>query len=344
MIEVDFSPVPSARMRKVFVKRKQRLTVLGPSVDKFGHAWSQVHGEHSKLGHDLHLRPRFVYKDEPAPGDASDRCLPDEQHRPPASRLVSPRGAVLRLYLTAVAEAQTRCRPGTRPVNSRPLVPTDGRETPAWVDLIASSATPSRSGRTVMSVLDKKLRQLHTALGRLAEPGIRLVDLPHGQEPHGTYEEFQLLDEGGDRSVGEPISYRVPKPNETVFTIPTSLVTQGWIHVLEDTEITLLLMVACGRGSLPDEKPWIAIPGDTRLGHYGIGRDAFGHATLMLRRLGLLHIMEGSLRHLDGRVVDHREGEEPRLHRLKLNLDGFNQPAVQVLNEQLDYQLGRAAS
>jgi hypothetical protein len=303
-------------------------------VEKALNASERV-GHKSKLGSHLRLRPEFIYRTEPAPPGASDRALPAPEHRPPATRIMSPRGAALRFYLTAVAEAQARCSPGARVPNIRQLRPMTPDDV-GWVDLLASPARASGKGQTRMGVQDKKLRQLQTALQRLAEAG--LVELPQRDQPSGKYEGFQLHHEGGNRPVGDPLPYIVPKKSEAVVNLPRGLFTNGWIHVLEDTEIAVLLMVACRRGSLPNEVD-VAIPADVRLLHYGIGRDAYD-AHLMLSRLGLLEVKAPG-RHFDGKVQDYRDGDAPALHRLTLLPDGFEQDAVETLRKQLEYQLGR---
>jgi hypothetical protein len=85
----------------------------------------------------------------------------------------------------------------------------------------------------------------------------------------------------------------------------------GCFHVLEDAEITLLLMVACGRGTLvatskadlvPGE---VAIPAEVRLRGYGIHRDPFSAACKTLEWFGLLGVREVA-RHFDGRGEDGR--------------------------------------
>lgn len=333
-ILIDFSRPPTERERSVSTIRLQRLNQLASSVEKTQKALQRV-GDKSKLGSHLRLRPEFIYRDEPAPPGSSDRALPAPEHRPPATRIMSPRGAALRFFITAVAEAQTRCGPGTRPANTRELRPRTLRDV-GWVDLLASPAQPSGKGQTRMVVNDKKLRQLQSALKRLAEAG--LVELPRHDEPSGKYEGFRLHHEGGDRPVGAPLPYTVPKRNEVVVELPQALITNGWIHVLEDTEIALLLMVACRRESLFNEED-VAIPADVRLLHYGIGRDAYD-AHVMLSRLDLLEVNAPG-RHFDGKVQDFHTGEAPALHRLKLLPDGFEQDAVETLRKQLKYQLSR---
>jgi len=331
---IDLSRLPTQRERAAFERRLERLNRLAGSVTKAQEALRSVSSK-SKLGSHLLLRPEFIYRNVPAPPAASDRALPAPEHRPPATRIMSPRGAALRLYLTAIAEAQIRCSPGTRPANIHDLRPKRNQDV-GWVDLLVSPARPSGRGRIRMTVQDKKLRQLQSALNRLAEAG--LVGLPQREEPSGQYEGFQLYHEGGNRPVGDPLPYTVPKKNVVVVHLPQGMVTSGWIHVLEDTEIAFVLMVACGRGSLRDEDG-IAIPADVRLLHYGIGRDAYD-AHLMLSRLGLLDVSTPG-RHLDGKVQDFHAGEPPVLHRLKLLSEGFEQDAVEALRNELEYQLSR---
>jgi hypothetical protein len=59
----------------------------------------------------VRIRSDFVYLTEAAPRGASDRRAPKREHRPPSTRLMSPRGVALRLMLTALFEAQVRTRP-----------------------------------------------------------------------------------------------------------------------------------------------------------------------------------------------------------------------------------------
>jgi len=339
--EVDPSVHPD-REREQLERRLRQLRLMQRSLEKFEEVWSRINGVQSKLGGQFKIRTPFAYQAEPAPEDSSDRRLPARKYRPPATRLVSPRGAALRLYLTALAEAQTRAKAGTRPINHRPLLPPDN-ETVAWVDLVVSPMTSSGAGRTRLSARDKKLRQLQSALARLASDEVQLVDLPYSENRRRGYEGFQLLDERGTRPLGEPMPYKVPTDKEDFFNLPTNLITRGWIHLLTDTEISLLLMVACKRGSIPAADGFVAIPGEIRLMHYGIGRDKFSDAANMLDRLGLLAVMADPARNKDSTVQSfHKEGTTVRLHRLLLRTDGFINSGSVELVEELEHQLARS--
>jgi hypothetical protein len=52
----------------------------------------------------------------------------------------------------------------------------------------------------------------------------------------------------------------VPQAGESCFDVPISFISNGWVHVLEDSEISLLLMVAWGLGRLQLEDGAVAIP------------------------------------------------------------------------------------
>src|SRR6266542_4099078 len=202
---IDLSRLPTQRERAAFERRLERLNRLAGSVTKAQEALRSVSSK-SKLGSHLLLRPEFIYRNVPAPPAASDRALPAPEHRPPATRIMSPRGAALRLYLTAIAEAQIRCSPGTRPANIHDLRPKRNQDV-GWVDLLVSPARPSGRGRIRMTVQDKKLRQLQSALNRLAEDGIAIpadVRLLHYGIGRDAYDAHLMLSRLGLLDVSTP--------------------------------------------------------------------------------------------------------------------------------------------
>jgi len=268
-----------------------------------------------------------------APGDASDRTLPPRTDRPPASRLMSPRGAALRLYLTALFEAQaSTSRAGTHPVNKRRL--SGPGEQPSWADLLASPAQLSRVGSAVhMTPSAKKMRQLKTTLVRLHEE--ELITLPHSAAGAGKYEGFELMHEAGKRRQGANDLYKLPKPTDKdFFVVPTTLFTQGWIHCLEDTELAFLLMLASMNAY---EQP-AAVMGEVRLLHYGIGRDAY-EAHMMLNNLGLVQVTIDPRRFDDGKIEGYNDHHEAFLHRFQLLPAGLDTPAFVAVRDQVAHGL-----
>jgi hypothetical protein len=334
---IDLLRLPNDHQVSAMTTRRSRLAKMVQSIQQAQDAFGTLTVSRSTSTPPLRIRWGFVYREDPAPSSGSDRNVPSREHRPPATRISSSRGAALRLELIALAAAQARYRAGARPSNQLPLRPKASAAQPiGWVDLLASSAEARGKGRTRMGVLDKKLRNVQGALQTLE--AAQLVELPYAGSAAGMYEYFQLLDERGSRMVGAPLRYEVPMAREArVFQLPAAFVTEGWVHVLEDSEITLLLMVACGLGRNPGEEN-VAIAADIRLLHYGISRDAFG-AHVMLSKLGLLDVEEVG-RHDSGKAVDYKT-DGAKLHRLRLLPAGFQQPALPTLTAAIENELNR---
>jgi hypothetical protein len=335
-VTVDFSGPPNDKERAKLGKRRDRLNARQLSVAQATLSMRTLEGS-SGTGA-VYVRNEFVDTgisgSTPLRGDPSDRLLPDDADRPPATRIMSPRGAALRVFLTALFEAQTRTRPGQRPGNKRPLA--SGGGVTSWIDLLASDAKASGTGKNHMSVSAKKIRQMENALGRLAKE--ELVELTRMEES-GTnkYEEFVLLHEGGRRAHGPNVAYQVPVPSrEHTFTVPAKLFTNGWIQVLEDTELAFILMTAAWHQVTGSQE--FRIPARVRLLRFGIGRDAY-EAHMMLSRLGLVTVTQDPGRRLDGTVTDFNSGEQALPHTLGFITDGFEREAFSTLRTELDYQL-----
>jgi len=284
-------------------RRRYRLTAMECSVQRATASLRELAlGSRHAV---IRIRQDFVYNPRPAPVGASDRNAPPREQRPPATRLISSRGAALRTILIALFEAQVRSRPGTYPGNSRPLF--TQRDVIGWTDLVASDATASGLGRTYMSTRSKKGRQFCRTLDRLAAE--QLVMLPVGRGGN-IHEGFLLMHEGGfhladgkDR-YRTPINdrYRTPRKGDSTFSVPIQLFTNGWIHVLEDSELALLLILAFSQAKSPDSE--FAICPEERVLNFGLGRDSY-QAHKMLQRAGLATVTSG----------DREAGSERPAHR-----------------------------
>lgn len=117
--------------------------------------------------------------------------------------------------------------------------------------------------------------------------------------------------------------------------MPPGFILNGWLHVLEDSEIAVLLMAACGRGSW-SEDGLRAFPGAVRLRHYGIHRDPYSSARKTLEWFGLLEVEEIA-RHQDGRA----ENDERYVHRIGISAIGFEQPALPIIQKRIQHQIKR---
>ena len=277
----------------------------------------------------LRIRAEFAWRSDPAAphGDLADRLLPPRNERPPATRLVSPRGIALRLHLTALFVAQSRPS-GTMPANTLPLADAD---VVSWTDLIATTA--ERHGYTGRR--EKKLRQVHDALRRLSNPEVQLVTLPNlHRGPTGKYEGFLLMHEGGAPARGRDNQrYTVPRAESKTMYLPGGLFLNGWIHVLEDSELAFLLMLACLR-SRSDAKPVFATS-EVRLLRFGLGRDAY-ESHRILSRLGLVRVHPGphpGRRY--GRAGRYLRSDPPKPHRFELLNEGFEEPALPTARQAL---------
>jgi hypothetical protein len=272
-------------------------------------------------------------------GDPSDRKLSVKQDRPPAARLITPRGAALRVYLTALLEAQTRVRPGQRPGNTRPLAARPGGKI-SWIDLLASDAEPYGERKHHMSVSAKKTRQMTSAIGRLAKE--ELVELTGTGKPGAKkYEGFLLMHELGRRPHGPAMPYTVPRvPPEQAFPVPATLFTNGWVHILEDSELAFILMLAA-RDQATGGQPFM-IDATDRLHQFGMKHDGY-EAHKMLSRLGLVSVTADDRRRPDGTVEEFNSEGKPLPHMLKFTPDGFGRDAFTTLSAELDRQLGPAS-
>lgn len=261
-------------------------------------------------------------------GSLADRLLPPRTERPPATRLVSPRGVALRLYLTALFVAQSRPA-GTVPGNKLPLADADAPV--SWIDLIATTSEPRRySGQR-----QKKLRQVQDALRRLSSPEVQLVRLPNFRRtPTGKYEGFLLMHEGGAPANGNDNQlYTVPSAEAKTMYLPRGLFQNGWIHVLEDTELAFVLMLACLRSRF-DQAPAFATS-EVRLLQFGLGRDAY-ESHRMLSHLGIVRVHQGP--HPGrrfGKAGRYLKSDPPKLHRFELLNDGFEEPAIPTARQVL---------
>lgn len=284
---------------------------------------------------EVRVRDTFVYREGPAPGDASDRRLPMREYWPPAGRLANPRGAALRLMLIALFEAQARTMPGQRPDNPRPLQG-KGNEI-GWTDLLATDAKPALDGLTAMSVLAKKGRHLFSALELLHAED--LISLPHGQDRKNKHRGFLLNDEGGERPSGPNDLYRVPRKTEAYFSLPIALFTSGWIHVLEDSELRYLLMLCRYHHMVPDGFGF-KVEAGTRLLHMAIGPDTYDRH-IWFTRFGLNEVTPDDGRRDDGTVEEYGKGRKAIPHTLRLLPDGFEQDGLRIVTRVIDEQLNR---
>lgn len=334
----DWTRPLSVKEREAFTARRRRLAQsFGTSATEATKALNSL----APLAEGLAVRHAFSYLSKPTEeSPVSDRQAPERSQRPSATRISSSQGVALRLYLAALAVAQATNKPGMRAQLPDLAIAEFGQDV-GWTDVVATKSVASGSGRSLSVIRDKKARSVGTALNTLNAAG--LVELRGGAGLRGRYHGFTLLHEGGRQLIGDPRPYLVPAVQDgDWFRLPAGFVSEGWIHVLEDSEITVLLMVACGKGAFPPgialdiNDGEVAIPAAIRLCQYGIHRDPFSTALKTLKWFGLLNVRELG-RHEDGRAEDG----EVQLHRLKLVPGGFDVPALEKVRSVVAEQLQR---
>jgi hypothetical protein len=332
MRSIDFTRPPTGKERAKLEARRQRLSRPG-YIESIDRIYSRMPGDLPSAG--LAIRSGFSFQESDGDSDASDRKAPPPEMRPPATRLITSRGSALRFALTLFALVQANRRPGSKARLSAFGIELVGNSRElGWTDLVAADATDSISGGVLLTAREKRGRIVRSALATLADA--RLVYIPGEPGVRNRFEDFVLLDERGSRSLGEVEEYCVPKAGESTFTMPAGFVTNGWLHVLEDSEIALLLMVACRKGGWV-ENDLAVIPAGVRLRQYGIHRDAYSSARKTLEWAGLLRVEEIG-RHGDGRA----ENSELRLHRLGLEVAGFEEAAAKTMIQMLAHQVDRS--
>lgn len=333
--DVDFSRPPNKKERQALTSRLKRLEGgYGDSVTRVSANTGHLLGGKGPLtSRGFRVRIGFSYKATPPTGEFSDRKLPPHDLRPPATGISSSQGSTLRLYLMALAVAQmSKTAGGTG--DFLPIIGDVEKDIDllGLTDIVATNAVKTKEKNHYLHARDKRARSIRNSLTTLSNAG--LVDLGSKTKRGDDYENYTLLDEIGG-SVREPYVYKVPRPNEPTIDLPAEFITKSWIHVLEDSEITLLLMIACGRKSLSGSG--VAISGEDRVLHYGIGPDIYARARKTLEWFGLIDVIEGD-RHPDGRT---KADKQHQLHRFTLTSAGFDQEALSTAKTTIAEQLAR---
>lgn len=329
--DIDFTRPPTAKESQKLAGRLHRLD-RPEHIKRIENLHNRIPGTIPESG--ITVRQGFVFREDDLAPESSDRKAPPPGFRPPATRLMAGRGAALRFALTLITVVQANRRAGVKAnVRELGIRSVGSRGTLGWTDLLSGDAVDSQSRDNVISAKDKRARSVRSALNALESAG--LVMIPDDPGARGRYEDFVLLDDRGRDALGESDHYRVPRRAEAAFSLPREFITEGWLHVLEDSEIALLLMVACGEGGWRDRN-YLVMPSEIRLRNYGIHRDSFSAARKTLEWFGLLEVEEVA-RHSDGRGEDG----ELSVHRLAIRQGAFDESGPRRVVTALEEQLSR---
>jgi hypothetical protein len=96
-----------------------------------------------------------------------------------------------------------------------------------------------------------------------------------------------MYEGGAPIGVGDNQLYTVPAAESKTMFLPGGLFLNGWIHVLEDSELAFVLMLACLHsrfGRIP-----VFATSEVRLLQFGLGRDAY-ESHRILSHLGIVRV------------------------------------------------------
>lgn len=282
----------------------------------------------SETERQFRIRHGFIYLSDSAPV-GSDRKAPPRKDRPPAGKITASRGVTLQLLLVMLAARQLG---GKAAFDA--IAVAGGSESLGWNDLVATGAVNSHSKNGFVKRQEKRLSSVRSSLAVLRRERFVSFD----DRVRSDKQVVTLLNEVPPEPRADVQSYQPPKvrnPGDSHFTLPWSFFRQGWVYILRDSELQVLMMLACRLGSLMAGEDValgeVAIPGEVRLGHYGIHRDPFSQAYINLERFGLIEVREMS-RYDSGRAIDGRT----QLHRFKLIDGAFDRPALESARAGLE--------
>lgn len=334
--EPSIARPPNERERAVLASRLNRLAQMEKSAADAGDRLQDLLAGRPTPAGDIRLRHGFVRLFVPdSAADTTNRNATRRDQRPPSTRLMSPRGRALAFLLIALFEAQMRLGPGQ--VAARNELPLKAEnEMWGWTDYIATDAQDATEGRIFVDVPTKKARQIQSGLIRLHNEN--LISVPPARGRHRRYEDFVLKREDA-RPTGDNSVYRVPEHEADFFTVPASLFTNGWIHVLEDSELVVLLIAArmySEHGETPQP-----LPSGPRKLNYGLSRDSFEAGHRVLDYLGILDVISDYQRNADGKVDGFSDrGAQP--HLLRFHPEALDRPAYPSIVDTIAAQIAKS--
>ncbi|MGV7570843.1 Uncharacterised protein [Mycobacteroides abscessus subsp. massiliense] len=334
--EHSISRPPTAREREVLTLRLARLKAMEQSaVDATAKLQELVEHRASPPG-DLRIRHEFIrLPNAPSTADMTSRRGTERYERPPSTRVLSPRGIALSFILTTLLDAQMRLLPGQIAAPNERAIKA-GTHHDGWTNYVATDAQVADKGKVFKTVRAKKVRQIQSGLVRLADE--KLIHLPRDARGQRDYDRFTLLRDDA-RPTGDNDEYKVPDVEADYFTVPLTLFTNGWIHVLEDSELVLLLITARFHRKYGDT-PQPMSSGPRKL-NYGLTKDSYESAHRILDYLKIISVIADWNRTSDGKVSAIRErGAQP--HHLRFHPDMLERPAYPTIVDTLTQQIARS--
>lgn len=289
----------------------------GLTIAQANAAFRRAHADGS-APESIHVRRHFLRRTQFLKVEGDRDRTP--RMKPPLATALRSRGVLLRLELTLLFLAQ--CRPAgqrtpkvTYPVISR------GDSQLGLIDFLATGTNrrPGTKFRRMPSTM--RAAQVHRALDSMAGKGLQLLEIAKTASARPDYDQGVLLHtEVGPTPIGDQKPYVVPRlmsPGRTpTVSIPIEFFTNGWLHVLTDSEIANWLMwrdvgeMRTADWSSADD---LMIWAEERLGWYDLSRDVWD-THQMLSRLGLMSTTFADDRRSDGTLTDYSSGRRGEPH------------------------------
>ncbi|MCZ4101104.1 hypothetical protein O3W51_33430 [Streptomyces sp. H39-C1] len=236
----------------------------------------------------------------------------------------------------------------------------------SWSDFVAIDGAYDTQSKTYMhetaqdrNGLHLRLRQIQAALRTLEELGAdkdqlgpgeserALVQVPRAKNGgRRLYEQFSLMKETGRGNHQTPDTYTVPANHlsDATFTVPADFFLNGWIQVLNPSEIATWLILQARSQWARDThaEAGVYLYGKARLEEFGLRRDAWEDGCQRLREFGLIRHARSApldstspdaLGLMDWWVRLGRERYEP--YRWQVTNQGLARDAVKVCLREL---------
>lgn len=296
----------------------QKLRLVESATAAAQEIWS------SQRPAEIRVREGFIALAQPLPGVMSDKHPPARTSGPPLVKLVSSHGLALRTALLALFVAQ--CSPSSPRAMGNLSIEPNG-DAVGWRDLIVSVAEAEPGSVRAVSPTDNRVRQIKSAFDRLATSEIGLISQPRAGTARRKYDDMRLLHERGTRPTGAAPDYSLPRPAEPVVTLPSDFFCQGWVNVLDDSEIAAFLMFRHTTQSAAAPNDGVLLTGDDRLSRY-VQRRSVWDKHQVLSDLGLMVSIADERRREDGTVENFATEGPGAFHRFKMIDEPLGRPAL----------------
>ncbi|MGD6742994.1 hypothetical protein ACOKM3_14250 [Streptomyces sp. BH106] len=245
---------------------------------------------------------------------------------------------------------EAQCRLGVgREWSRRGSPPLRGSD--SWIDFIAIDGAYDEPSNNYMPATrgDRDLhtlrrQQIHGALRTLESLGIdgdqALVEVPGKAKGGGRdYAAFLLMQEAGRGDAPTPALYTVPPARwHSTFTVPAEFFFQGWVQVLQPSEVATWMILQWLSQTFPNrhDESGVYLYANARLGNFRLRRDSYEDACNRLLDFGLIQYARADF--ATRASSEKPAGWDPKAEAQRF-LMSFSQPTRPDVHEPDRYQV-----